>query len=365
MTSRTCAARRAIAVFGTVVVVALAMACGDDGEVGPTGPSAVGASPAPLASMAGNRGQQGTLSGSGGMTSSLGPQGPSAFVGEREIRMASDDVDISIHSPIITSPECGSTITVFSSVDDDYEWVTVLLDWETNTITGLYFYMEGPTGRLAEGRSNVTGLFSIRASSYWLDDNADAYIELTLVGETATATYPSGTGPGTKIVFRTLAGSGNAPTGCQRAEGQNAAGPAHSFSDSASIYSLASSGSPGEHVILVDVVDPDPITATFSNVPTSHDGSTFTFDLGFAPEPEISFRVLKFHAFEVEGGSIYRTPRKVRGSNETWTVHVTPSGTGDVTITLPATTDCDDNGAICTGDGGMLNHSTTATVPGP
>ena len=45
MSSRTCAARRAMAVLGTVVAVALAMACGDDGEAGPTGPSVVDAGP--------------------------------------------------------------------------------------------------------------------------------------------------------------------------------------------------------------------------------------------------------------------------------------------------------------------------------
>ena len=45
MTDRTCAARRAMAILGTVVAVALAMACGNDGEAGPTGPSVVDARP--------------------------------------------------------------------------------------------------------------------------------------------------------------------------------------------------------------------------------------------------------------------------------------------------------------------------------
>lgn len=45
MSSRTCAARRAIAALGTVVAVALAMACGDESEVGPAGPSVVDAPP--------------------------------------------------------------------------------------------------------------------------------------------------------------------------------------------------------------------------------------------------------------------------------------------------------------------------------
>ena len=41
-----------------------------------------------------------------------------------------------------------------------------------------------------------------------------------------------------------------------------------------------------------------------------------------------------------------------------------PQGNGDVTIELPATTDCAATGAICTSDGRMLSNSTTITVPG-
>ena len=42
-----------------------------------------------------------------------------------------------------------------------------------------------------------------------------------------------------------------------------------------------------------------------------------------------------------------------------------PSGNGDVTVNLPATTDCDDGGAICTDDGRMLSTSVEVTVAGP
>ena len=352
MTSRSCAARRAIAVLGAFFVVALAMACGDDGEVGPAGPSAVGHSPTPLASMSGNVGQQGPLSGSAGRTSSLGPQGSVQLVNEPGVRMA--DVDISVFSPTVT-PLCGTTLTL------DLETpITMLLNWEDTSITGIYWYLEDQHRNSSEGRSTSTTGLTVQPTSEWAETGAE--IELTIVGETATATYPTGTGPGTKVVFVDVTSATTLDTTCQPAQGQSSslhARGGRTFSGDSSYVS-------GDHVIYLDQPsEAEPITATFSNVPTGHDGSRFTFDLGFDPEPEISFRVLKFDAFEVTGGRIHRTPRKVRSSNETWTVHVTPSGTGDVTITLPETTDCDDDGAICTADGGMLNHSSTATVSGP
>ena len=108
-----------------------------------------------------------------------------------------------------------------------------------------------------------------------------------------------------------------------------------------------------------------PVTATFSNVPAEHGGERFTFDLAFSPEPKVSFSVLKSHAFEVDGGTVRRAQRKTRGSNSGWTISIDPQGSQAVSITLPATTDCDADGAVCTTDGGMLNHSTSDTVLGP
>ena len=52
-------------------------------------------------------------------------------------------------------------------------------------------------------------------------------------------------------------------------------------------------------------------------------------------------------------------------SNVRWLITVEPNGNGDVTIELPATTDCAAAGAICTGDGRMLTNSLSFTVSGP
>ena len=112
---------------------------------------------------------------------------------------------------------------------------------------------------------------------------------------------------------------------------------------------------------------PVPLTATFSNVPSSHDGSgEFTFDLAFSENFPLSYRTLRDHAFiEDDNGPVTRAQRKVQGSNQTWTITVEPKGNGAITITLPETTDCNATGAICTGDGRKLSHSTPVSVAGP
>ena len=111
---------------------------------------------------------------------------------------------------------------------------------------------------------------------------------------------------------------------------------------------------------------PDPLTASFSNVPTSHDGSTeFTFDLEFSENVNAGFARIRDHAFTIDGGEIDQVQRKEQGSNQNWTITVEPDGNDAITITLPETTDCNADGAICTGDGKKLSTSTSVQVQGP
>ena len=112
--------------------------------------------------------------------------------------------------------------------------------------------------------------------------------------------------------------------------------------------------------------EPAPLTATFSNVPGSHDGSTwFTFDLAFSENVKAGYRKIRDHAFTTSGGDVTKAKRKVQGSNQTWTIRVLPDGNGAVTITLPETTGCDADGAICTHDSRKLSGTVELTVNGP
>ena len=100
--------------------------------------------------------------------------------------------------------------------------------------------------------------------------------------------------------------------------------------------------------------------------PAPHDGSSeFTFEIEFSEEFGISYVTLKTHAFNVTGGEVRKAQRTNKPSNITWRITVRPTSTGDVTIELPATTDCGATGAICTGDGRKLSNSLSFTVSGP
>ena len=100
--------------------------------------------------------------------------------------------------------------------------------------------------------------------------------------------------------------------------------------------------------------------------PATHDGSSeFTFEIEFSEEFGLSYKTLRDHAFTVTGGAVKRAQRTDKPSNIPWRITVKPQGTGDVTIELPATTACDAQGAICTGDGRKLSNSLNFTVSGP
>ena len=103
-------------------------------------------------------------------------------------------------------------------------------------------------------------------------------------------------------------------------------------------------------------------------VPASHTGSdNFKFRIAFSEELEtnFSYKTLLDHAFTVEGGRVAGARRLVSGSNLRWEVTVEPDSSGDVTITLPATTDCDAQGAICADGDEKLSNRLERTVSGP
>ena len=120
-------------------------------------------------------------------------------------------------------------------------------------------------------------------------------------------------------------------------------------------------------------VEPAPtlLTAEFNDTPSSHDGETaFTFELRLSeePKPDFSYKTLRDHAFTVTGGEVDGARRLEPESatpNIRWEITVAPDGNGDVTVVLPATTDCTAQGAICTGDGKMLSGEVSVTVAGP
>ena len=116
---------------------------------------------------------------------------------------------------------------------------------------------------------------------------------------------------------------------------------------------------------------PSPLTAAIHDAPESRDGSDkFTFELRFSEDPkeDFSYKTLRDHAFTVTRGTVAGARRLDGGSdtrNIKWEISVTPDSNADVTVELPATTDCDAQGAICAEDGTMLSSPLKFTVKGP
>ena len=112
--------------------------------------------------------------------------------------------------------------------------------------------------------------------------------------------------------------------------------------------------------------DPEPLTVSLENNAASHNGTDeFTFQIRFSEQFGLSYKTLRDHAFTVVGGTVKKAQRQVKGSNIGWTITVEPASNAEVGIVLPATTDCDATGAICTADGRKLSNSLDFTVVGP
>ena len=110
------------------------------------------------------------------------------------------------------------------------------------------------------------------------------------------------------------------------------------------------------------------LTVSVESVPTSHNGSgEFRFRIAFseAPKSGFSYTTMRDHAFTVTGGSVTGARRLVSGKNLRWEIVISPDSKGDVTIVLPATTDCDAQGAICADVDKKLSNRLELTVNGP
>ena len=111
-----------------------------------------------------------------------------------------------------------------------------------------------------------------------------------------------------------------------------------------------------------------PLTAAIHDAPGSHNGqAVFKFELRFSEDPkeDFSYKTLRDHAFTVTGGTVTGARRLVSGKNLRWEITVQPSGNADVTVELPATTNCAAQGAICTEGGSVLSSPLTLTVNAP
>ncbi|MDE2813364.1 MAG: fibronectin type III domain-containing protein [Gemmatimonadota bacterium] len=104
-----------------------------------------------------------------------------------------------------------------------------------------------------------------------------------------------------------------------------------------------------------------PLRARFEEVPAGHHRTAaFTLQLAFS-EPIDTTAVAIPQALMVTGGKI-NSVQPVDSRSDLWEIAVTPDSNDDVRISLPPTTSCNDEGAVCTEDGWMLSEGVAVSV---
>ena len=108
-----------------------------------------------------------------------------------------------------------------------------------------------------------------------------------------------------------------------------------------------------------------PLTASFEEVPATHDGaSPFEFRIAFSEVIEASWVTMRDHALEVTGGRVTAAWRVERRS-DLWGIRIVPDSTGAVAVVLAGDRACTESGAICTSDDKQLSGRVAASVAGP
>ena len=106
------------------------------------------------------------------------------------------------------------------------------------------------------------------------------------------------------------------------------------------------------------------LTAAFADLPSSHEGTAFTFRVEFSEDVAVSAAEMRDDALTVTGGTVTGAAQ-VDGRADRWSITVTPLGTEEVLISLPPERDCSEAGAVCTADGRELSTGLAENVVGP
>ena len=204
-------------------------------------------------------------------------------------------------------------------------------------------------------------------------DGGTPSIGLLLGTQAQSAAYARGSGTA-KLVFVYTLAEGEGPHNTMQVTGDSLAlngGTIVSTADSTIDADLAHDGvatsavpEPVSARATRGVADGPRATASFSNLPSSHDGETpFTVKLSFSAEPRgLSDKTVRDSLLEVTGGTVTKALRVRDASDREWNVTVKPSQGYDITLTLPAHA-CSETAAVCIG-GRPLSRPASATIAG-
>ena len=107
-----------------------------------------------------------------------------------------------------------------------------------------------------------------------------------------------------------------------------------------------------------------PLTAQFTNVPTTHDGGdSFSFNIEFSESVWIDVGLGKDNLLQVAGGTVTAAHWLDRRTEE-WEVTIQPSSDADVVVVLPGGRICSVKGAPCATGNRVFSGRETVTISG-
>ncbi len=194
-------------------------------------------------------------------------------------------------------------------------------------------------------------------------------VGVTIAGEAWTLDYASGSGTAVLVFSRAVTEADGSLSEIAVTADSLALGDATVVSEGSGL--AAALGHSGTEATAApeqsQQQDLPALTAEFTGAPEDHDGTTaFTLRLRFSEEFPLDWATPAATGIVVTGGTLDTVERVTTGEDREWTLTVTPEGNEDVTVTLPATADCEDDKAICTADERPLSNAPPATtVRGP
>ena len=209
-------------------------------------------------------------------------------------------------------------------------------------------------GERIEGRLTFSEAVTVAGGMPWLD--------VSIGGLPGALAYASGSGSAT-LVFSLDVPDGSRDLGGLAVVADSLTANGASIVSAASGLAAEFGHDGAEATAAPETAESNALTAAFRDLPDAHGGAAFAFELDFGEEVVLGYATLRDSAFDLTNGAVSAVRRVTPGSNRVWTVTVTPaSGVGDVTVTLPQTTDCTAAGAICTADNRPLSAPVSAPV---
>lgn len=84
----------------------------------------------------------------------------------------------------------------------------------------------------------------------------------------------------------------------------------------------------------------------------------------FSEPITISYKSFMEHSFRVSGATV-TSAKRVDGQNDLWEIAVKPESSRKLTVSIIGGRPCDQDGAVCTGDGNTLQGNPTISIEGP